>query len=72
MKSQPDPDTTPEEKFTAFESDLRHALTFTKGDVQNLEEAYQQGRTGKPKRGPKPRPPVTSSSASGRASSGKD
>lgn len=54
MKSQPDPDTTPEEKYTAFESDLRRALTFTKGDLKNAEEAYKREREGKPKRGPKP------------------
>jgi len=70
MKSQPDPDTTPDEKFTAFESDLRHALTFTKGDVRNLEEAYQDERAGKPKRGPKPRYAIPS--ASDHVSSGKD
>ncbi len=54
MKSQPDPNTTPEEKYTAFESDLLRALTFNKGDLKNLEDAYQREREGKPKPGPKP------------------
>jgi hypothetical protein len=63
MKCQPDPDTTAEQKYNAFRTDLRHALTFSKADLRNAEDAYKRERSTHPKRGPKP--------SSGRASSGK-
>jgi hypothetical protein len=61
MKSQPDPDTTADEKFKAFETDLAQALKFSKADLRNAENWYKTERIGKPKRGPKPGPRSSSS-----------
>lgn len=64
MKSIPDPDTTPEQKMTAFENGLRRVLNCSKEQLNNAlayEKKMQQGR---PKRGPKP-------SSSGRVSRAK-
>ncbi len=63
MKSIPDPDTTPVQKFRNFQSNLRHALKVSKTELQEREKQYQDDRADKPKRGPKP-------SSSGHASNG--
>jgi len=54
MKSQPDPDTTPAQKYRQFQDGLRHVLTVSKDDLQKREQEYQAERASKPKRGPKP------------------
>jgi hypothetical protein len=66
MKSIPDPDTTPAQKYRQFQGGLRQVLTISKEELQRREKQYQDERKGKPKRGPKP------SSASDRVSSDGD
>jgi len=61
MKSNLDPDTTPQQKMNAFRGALRQVLTVSKPDLAERERQYQVERSTHPKRGPKPR-----SSASGR------
>jgi hypothetical protein len=54
MKSIPDPDATPAQKYRQFEDGLRQVLTVSKEELQRREKQYQDSRKGKPKRGPKP------------------
>ena len=67
MKSKPDPDTTPAQKYRQFQDGLRRILTVSKAELSEREKQYQDERAGKPKRGPK-----RHSSASGHASDGGD
>jgi hypothetical protein len=55
MKSIPDPDTTPTQKYRAFEKGLRRVLECSKDDLLKAEKQYRAEREKKPKRGPKPR-----------------
>ncbi|HEU0049661.1 MAG TPA: hypothetical protein VFQ43_18885 [Nitrososphaera sp.] len=55
MKSKLDPDTTPAQKYKAFQEGLRRVLTVSKDDLQERERQYQKERANKPKRGPKRR-----------------
>jgi len=64
MKSNLDPQTTPEQKFAGFQSALRKVLRVSKDDLNQMLATEKIANQGKPKRGPKPR----HSSASGRAS----
>ena len=66
MKSILDPDTTPEQKMEQFQDGLRKVLNCSKTQLENALAYEKRMNAGKPKRGPKP------SSASGRASKGKD
>lgn len=54
MKSIPDPDTTPAQKYRQFEDGLRHVLTVSKTELQDREQQYQAERKRMPRRGPKP------------------
>ena len=67
MKSIPDPDTTPTQKYRQFEGGLRHVLTVSKAELQKREKQYQAERKRVPRRGPKPH-----SSASDHVSGGED
>jgi hypothetical protein len=53
MKSIPDPDTTPAQKFRRFQDGLRQVLTVSKTELERREKQYQDSRKGLPKRGPK-------------------
>jgi hypothetical protein len=54
MKSKPDPETTPAQKYRQFQDGLRQVLTVSKTELQEREKQYQESRKDKPKRGPKP------------------
>jgi hypothetical protein len=67
MKSKLDPSTTPEQKFSRFQSALRRVLTVSKDDLnQMLEDQKKIRRQVKKKPGPKP-----GSSFSGRVADSK-
>ncbi len=55
MKSKLDPDTTPAQKYRAFQEGLRQVLTVSKDDLQKREKQYQAERANQPKRGPRPK-----------------
>lgn len=55
MKSIPDSDTTPAQKFRNFQDGLRRVLTVSKTELEQREKKYQDERANKPKRGPKPK-----------------
>jgi hypothetical protein len=54
MKSKPDPDTTPAQKYKQFQEGLRQVLTVSKDELLRREKEYQDSRKDMPKRGPKP------------------
>jgi hypothetical protein len=54
MKSNLDPNTTPEQKFDRFQSALRNALSVSKSELNQRIEAEKIANQDKPKRGPKP------------------
>jgi len=64
MKSELDPNTTPEQKFASFQGALRKVLRVSKDSMNKMLADEKIANQGKPKRGPKPR----HSSASGHAS----
>jgi len=55
------------DEYTAFQSLLRHVVSFPKKEIQRMLDREHEANQGKPKRGPKPK-----SSASGHASGEKD
>jgi hypothetical protein len=55
MKSKPDSDTTPAQKYRNFQEGLRHVLTVSKTQLAEREKQYQAERADKPKRGPRPK-----------------
>lgn len=63
MKSNP----KPTDEYRAFQSVLRHTLSFTKPQIRQMLEDEKKAKAGKPKPGPKPKHAV-----SDRVSSDKD
>ena len=66
MKSKLDSETTPEQKFTRFQSALRGVAHVSKSDMTQRLADEKQAKAGKLKPGPKPK-----TSASGHAVSDK-
>jgi hypothetical protein len=66
MKSNPDSDTTPAQKYRKFEDGLRKILTVSKTELLKREKEYRDSRPAHLRRGPKPK------NASGRVSNVQD